>query len=81
MIFTFELISNKFAIFKKIKIAKILIIKKIFRCVTSLSILLKGIDNDATHRNIFIIVKILAIFIFLLWIVLINSNLCKYSFL
>ena len=33
------LISNKFTIFKKIKIAKLLIIVKIFQCVTSLSIL------------------------------------------
>ena len=33
------LISNKFAIFKKIKIAKILIIVKIFQYLTSLSIL------------------------------------------
>ena len=30
------LINNKFAMFKEIKIAKILIIVKIFRCVTSL---------------------------------------------
>ena len=48
-------ISNKFAIFKKIKIAKMSIIVKIFRCVISLSILF-------TYRKIFTIIKILAFF-------------------
>ena len=40
------------------KIAKILIIVKIFRYV-------KSIDNDITHRKIFTIIDILAVFIFL----------------
>ena len=60
--FTF-LISNKFATFKNIKIAKIILIIKIFQCVTSLYILFY--ISDITHRKIFTINKMLAIFTFL----------------
>ena len=41
----YELISNKFIIFNNIKIAKILLIVKIFRCLTSESISLAQSTN------------------------------------
>ena len=55
-----KLISNKFAIFKKLKIAKIFSNSKDLSMCNIITN-----NNDAMHRNIFTIMKILAIFIFL----------------